>query len=340
MTEELGKPSDSQKVPLKAFILAAGYGSRLKPLTDKIPKPLATVCGVSLLEAALHKVKQAGAVSFAVNTHHLHDQIAMNLRDIGRHLSLPDVYVSREMNQILGTGGALVALKAWWKHSPLLVYNGDILSDMVLRQLVECHNQVRPIVTMAVRPQPPTDGGRSVWVDRHGYVWAICRRQDLTQALKSLKNLSPVRESELTECGFACSYMAEPNLLNYLPERAQLFDVISGFQSALENGRKIFSLSFDGFWADVGQPISLWKTNLEVARMTLQQQDMILGPSFTPSVLRFGPGNVVSPDAHVDSKAQLKNSVVLAGATVSAAESLTDHIRGYGLDLSFAATKS
>ncbi len=328
MSLELGKP-------LKSLVLAAGYGTRLRPLTDIIPKPLATVCGVSLLEAALFKVKQAGATAFAVNTHHLHDVLKAKLPEISSSLHLKDVFVSHECDAILGTGGALVALCSWWGDARLLVYNGDILSDMTLSHLTAHHERRRPLVTMAVRPSPPKDGGRSVWVDRDGYVCAICQKQDLSSHLSRLTGPHQIVAQELREFGFACAYIAEPGLLNFLPAKAEFYDLISGLQSAISHGQKILSVNYEGFWADVGTPQALWRANLDVGQMTSHDRQAILGRDLSSSVFAKGPDNVVSALAKVDSMAHLKNTVLLDDARVEASERLTNHIRGFGLNQSF-----
>ncbi len=332
MTKQLGKP-------LKSLILAAGYGTRLKPLTDVIPKPLTTVCGVPLLDAALARAKLAGATAFAVNSHHLHELILNRLKECGVGITGTEVFVSHEGREILGTGGALVALEDWWDDSPLLVYNGDILSDMALDQLSAAHHASKAIVTMAVRPAAPKDGGRSVWVDQNWEVRAICLKKDLPDALQlAAENPNGIGTNhlgQLREFGFACAYVTEPGLRAFLPKAAQFFDVISAFQAAIAQGQKLLAVSFDGFWADVGNPKSLWKANLDVAQMPPEARTRILGAGFSDKVLGYGPCNVVSREAEIHPKATMTNCVLLGSATVGASESLVNHIRGWGLDQSF-----
>ena len=328
MTNKVGKP-------LKSLVLAAGHGTRLRPLTNIIPKPLATVCGVALLEAALFRVKQAGATAVAVNTHHLHDVMAAKLSEICGHLNLKEVFVSHERDEILGTGGALLPIRSWWGDDRLLVYNGDILSNMALDRLAVSHEESKPLVTMAVRPIPPKDGGRSVWVDPSGYVRAICHRQDLSTFLQRSIGGPPSADHELRELGFACAYVAEPGLREFLPAKTQFYDLISAFQAALSSGQKILGVNYDCFWADVGTPLALWKTNLDVAAMGSQERQMLLGRDLAPSLFTSGPQNVVSPLAIVHRDARLIKTVLLDGADVAEKESLVNHIRGFGLNHAF-----
>jgi mannose-1-phosphate guanylyltransferase len=326
--------------PLKSLILSAGHGTRLRPLTDTIPKPLATICGVPLLEAALFKAKQAGATSFAINTHHLHHVIGAKLPEICKNLHLDRVFISHEPEDILGTGGALVALKSWWGDDRLLVYNGDILSDMDLNQLVASHDQLRPLVTIAVRSEPPKDGGRSVWVDDNGYVHAICLKKDLPQALESRKQDGATSaRAELREFGFACAYIAEPHLLEFLPKKPAHYDLISGFQSALRRGEKINAVNHNGYWADVGTPFALWKTNLDVAKMSSHERQKLLGRDLSSDLFAFGSNNVISPTSNVHPQAKINNTVLLEGASVESIETLINHIRGFGLNHAFEPQK-
>ena len=107
-------------------VLAAGRGSRMRPITDRIPKPLLTVDNEQLLDSALRRVR-ACSTATAVNAHHLADQIARAATELD-----PQVHVSFERDQLLGTAGALRHLRDWIAGRPVLVTNADLwLSDPV-----------------------------------------------------------------------------------------------------------------------------------------------------------------------------------------------------------------
>ncbi len=327
MDDKHGKPLKS----LKALVLAAGFGSRLRPLTDEIPKPLATVCGVPLFDCAVRLCVKAGVYDVAVNTHHLSDMMTKYALTHGKALGAKSIYMSHEPI-ILGTGGALVALAKWWGESPLLVYNGDIMADLDLRELARVHSQGNSLVTMAVHDNPPTDGGRSVWVGPDGLVKFIAKANDLPPKCDR-KNLS--------QHGFACAYVAEPGLRAFLPEKPQFFDLILAFNAALEAGHQITAFRHTGFWADIGNPKSLWETNLLVHQMSEKERTKILGEPITQAFpamsndVDLDRDSVVHVSSRVGKGATIKNSVLLAGAEVFEAETLVNVIRGYGLNSSF-----
>src|SRR5438132_12975355 len=91
---------------MKAMVLCAGFGTRLRPLTDKLPKPLVPLCGVPLLRFNLALLKNAGVKEVVINTHHLGAEMEKGARAIAADLAL-GVQVSREDKHILGTGGGV-----------------------------------------------------------------------------------------------------------------------------------------------------------------------------------------------------------------------------------------
>ena len=119
---------------MKAFLLAAGLGTRLKPLTDTIPKALVPVRGKPMLERLAAGLARGGVTEFALNTHHLSAPVERCLRarqDRGRFAALPrlPVRLYREP-ALLGTGGALLNAADFWGDAPLLVWNADIFADL------------------------------------------------------------------------------------------------------------------------------------------------------------------------------------------------------------------
>ena len=321
---------DKHGKALKCLVLSAGLGTRLRPLTDSIPKPLATVLGVPLLNCAVRRCVLAGSKDLAINTHHLADQVSNYIGKHFKELGAETLYVSHEIPDILGTGGALGAISDWWGESPLLVYNGDILSDLPLDDLVTKHLGSGMLVTLAVRDTPPKDGGRSVWIDESGCVKIIAKKDDLPKGLSNCR-----------EAGFACAYIAEPSLRAFLPKTPGFFDVILAFNSALAAGHEIRALEYRGFWADIGTPRSLWETNLLVGAMSRDEQIRLLGETPPKGIaardksIIIDSKSIVSVSASIGNAAKIENSVLLDGAVVDPSEMLKNAIRGLGLDLVF-----
>jgi NDP-sugar pyrophosphorylase family protein len=315
---------DKDGKPLKGLVLAAGLGTRLRPLTVSMPKPLATVCGTTLLDAAIAKLLNAGVKSLAVNSFHLPAKLQAHLTNSSEKTFGINIHVSLEAPVILGTGGAFLPLRSWWGDSPMLVYNGDILSDMNLSKLVAEHKKSKPLVTLAVRKTPPTDGGLSAWVDDHNHLKIFCLKKDL-----------PAKYNGLREFGYACAYVVEPSIFRYLPTSLVESSSIVAFNKALENNEIIKAVEFDGLWADIGTPKSLWETNLKVAAMSENNRADLLGKAYNPRQCKLLENNVLGSGNWRADPSLLSGCVFLGDASALPGEKLQNHLRGFGFDHAF-----
>ena len=118
---------------MKAFILAAGKGKRLKPITNNIPKPLIEIKGKPLLEWSLIKLRSAGIKEIVINLHYLGDQIVDYFGN-GKKLDLKINYSFEK--RLLGTGGALIQGKNFLNDSPFLLISGDLWTDYPFKRLL------------------------------------------------------------------------------------------------------------------------------------------------------------------------------------------------------------
>jgi Nucleoside-diphosphate-sugar pyrophosphorylase involved in lipopolysaccharide biosynthesis/translation initiation factor 2B, gamma/epsilon subunits (eIF-2Bgamma/eIF-2Bepsilon) len=134
---------------MKAMIFAAGLGTRLKPITDNLPKALVPIAGKPLLEHVILKLKYAGFDEIIVNVHHFPDLIIDFLRT-NNNFGIR-IEVSDERDFLLDTGGG-VSKTAWFfdDGQPFLVHNVDILSNVDLKALYDQHIQTNPLATLVV----------------------------------------------------------------------------------------------------------------------------------------------------------------------------------------------
>jgi len=138
-------------VKINAIILSAGFGSRLSPLTDILPKPLIPVFGLPMLQLVATNLKLAGIDSIAVNTHYLSDQISNAVSEFPEADSFEIFYEP----EILGTGGAVVNARSLLKqHDAFLIHNSDILTDFDLRKMLAYHHKSKAKITMVVLDGP------------------------------------------------------------------------------------------------------------------------------------------------------------------------------------------
>ena len=136
---------------MKALILAAGVGSRLRPLTDETPKALIPVGGVPMLERNLLRLRDAGVSSFVVNAHHHAEKVAAFCADLARRYAVA-VEVSREDGLLLDTGGALKKAAPLLRGpEPFFIHNADVVTDLDLRALMDAHRASGALATLAVR---------------------------------------------------------------------------------------------------------------------------------------------------------------------------------------------
>jgi N-acetyl-alpha-D-muramate 1-phosphate uridylyltransferase len=135
---------------MKAMILAAGLGTRLKPFTDKHPKALAAVNGKTILQRNIEYLASYGTKEVIVNVHHFADQIIDFLKENNGFGS--NITVSDETNEVLETGGG-IKKAAWFfekDEAPFVVMNVDILTDMNLKEMIFQHVKSNPLATLAV----------------------------------------------------------------------------------------------------------------------------------------------------------------------------------------------
>jgi len=139
-----------QTIPTKAMILAAGLGTRLRPITDTIPKALVKVGVRTLLEGAIRHLADYGVKEIVINVHHFADQVIQYLNQ-NRNFSL-NITISDERDQLLDTGGGLKKVSRFFEGGmPFFVRNVDIISDLDLHSMMEQHLKSHALVTLAVR---------------------------------------------------------------------------------------------------------------------------------------------------------------------------------------------
>ena len=134
---------------MKAMIFAAGFGSRLKPWTDHHPKALAVVNGKTLLQRNIEYLQKYGISEVIVNVHHFSDQI-ISILDKNKGWGSV-VTISDETDAVLETGGGLKKASWYFKNEPIfVVMNVDILTDMSLSKMIQQHQHLQPMATLAV----------------------------------------------------------------------------------------------------------------------------------------------------------------------------------------------
>src|SRR5712691_4590359 len=136
---------------MKAMILAAGLGTRLKPLTDTRPKALVELSGRTLLEITLTRLRTFGVTEVIINVHHFADMIIDYLK-ANKNFGMR-IEVSREQ-VLLDTGGGLKKAAWFFGDEPFILHNVDVISTIDLRRMLQFHAEHQALATLAVRDRP------------------------------------------------------------------------------------------------------------------------------------------------------------------------------------------
>ena len=218
---------------MKALVLAAGLGTRLRPYTDHTPKPLFTVNGRPLLAMAIEKLHAAGVESVIVNTHHHHSQVETYLAETTFPLPVAVCHETR----ILGTGGAIRNVSAHWHPGPLLVVNADIVHNVDLARVVRFHQSHGYPVTMVMHDREEFN---TVAVDEDDFVTRFgCSRGE---------------PHDRRIMAFTGLHVVDRRVLDYLPPQGPAH-IIDAYSRMLKNGERIKAyIVKDHYWQDIGTP--------------------------------------------------------------------------------------
>jgi N-acetyl-alpha-D-muramate 1-phosphate uridylyltransferase len=221
--------------PTKAMVLAAGLGVRMRPLTDKMPKPLVPVAGRPLLDHVLDKLADAGVSEAVVNVHYLPDQIIEHTASRTR----PRVIISDERDQVLGTGGGVVKALPLLGPDPFFHINSDTMwIDGVrpnLARLAETFEPSRMDILLLMAPTTSSIG----YGGRGDY------------SMLPDGALRKRREHQVVPFVYAGAAIMSPSLFADAP--AGEFSLTKMFDRANEQER-LFGLRLDGVWMHVGTP--------------------------------------------------------------------------------------
>ncbi len=221
--------------PSKAMVLAAGLGVRMRPLTDKMPKPLVRVAGSALLDHVLDKLGEAAVTEAVVNVHYLPDQIIDHTKGRTR----PRVIISDERDQVLGTGGAVVKALPLLGKAPFFHVNADTMwIDGVrpnLARLAETFDAARMDILLLMAPTASSIG----YGGRGDY------------SMLADGALRKRRENQVVPFVYAGAAIMSPSLFADAPSGE--FSLTKMFDRANEQER-LFGLRLDGVWMHVGTP--------------------------------------------------------------------------------------
>ncbi len=235
---------------MKALILAAGFGTRMAPITDAIPKPLLPVVNVPVIEYNINFLKYYGVKDIFINLHHNGEKIAKALGS-GKRFGVKLHYLREK--EILGTGGAIGSLKGI-VDQPFVVINSDTIFDFDFEEMINSHFCSGKKVTLGMIPSNPKDSRSVVTVDENSRV---------VRMLDS----SIYRTIPEGNCIFTGVHIIDPSVLEYIPDDVFVSITNYVYQRMVEGGDHINGYIIDGKWWDMGNPDDYIACNFELLKL-------------------------------------------------------------------------
>lgn len=274
---------------LNCFILAAGFGERLRPITNHIPKPLLPVLGQPVLELLIRKMLALDVNKIGINVHYKKQLIQewISCSEYKNIVLFPE-------DPILDTGGALRNAAALLAGSDFIVHNGDIVSDIELSSLIEYHRTTKNLATLAVHHYPKFN---HVALDAKGF-------------LKGVGKSCGVSSGRLVAFTGIAAY--SPEFLKFLPSGAS--SVVDAWLSAAAAGYRVGTFDVSGCsWSDIGSPSAY--ASAVIGRLRNEGESVHIAVSTQGCSNLSLDGVVVIENGCTLGNSSLKNCIVLPGGT-------------------------
>jgi mannose-1-phosphate guanylyltransferase len=258
------------------FVLAAGFGNRLRPLTDVLPKPAVPLMGLPMVGHVLARLHRDGFDRAVVNAHHLPDALCDEVTT-WRDRRCPDLSVefSLEQPDILGTGGGLVAARSLIGASSAAIVNGDILCDFDLPAMVEHHRRSGAAATLLLAEHPDVETFGAIVVDDGGRVL------DLAGLVSRDDDAAGGAAGSAVGRGvFAGVHIVDDVVFDFLPPSGFACIVRQGYVPMMKAGLDVRAVFHRGTWNDLGTLERYLQTHVD-----------LLDQGFPP-----GASSLVEPD--------------------------------------------
>ena len=284
---------------MKAMILAAGLGTRLRPLTTHRPKALVPVANRPMIERVIEYLRWHGTDSLIVNAHHHSRQLVTHLAE-GRYPGMA-IHVKVEP-EILGTGGGIKNTERFWGHKPFVVMNVDILTDIDLGKALEAHERAGNLATLILHQYKPFN---QVLIDEHLNITDIA------------SGPGPGR------LAFTGIHIMEPEILSHIPE-GRFSSIVECYRRLIREGASVGAYVSTGhYWRDVGTMESYLSANREA----LNEDPVLAGPGcrIHPSA-RLREWTVIGGDAALEEGVEIRRSVLWEGVKVREGVKVVDSV--------------
>ena len=241
---------------MKAMLFAAGLGTRLRPLTETLPKCLVPVNGRPMIDYPLMLLRHYGIHEIVVNVHYHAERVEEYLGD-GSRFGV-DIAYSREP-VLLDTGGGLLGARSFLDKDTFVIMNSDVLIDLRLDEVLRFHRERRATATLVLRKDPHAEAYGSIWTDAQGNIRKLLHREAPGDGAGALKQYM-----------FTGVHVVEPRIFRYM-EGPEPFSITrTTYPRMLAGGEPLYGFPFDGDWHDLGTPERLKATEGKLLRGRLK----------------------------------------------------------------------
>jgi len=284
---------------MKAMILAAGLGTRLRPLSLNKPKALVPVGNRPVIDMVINFLKENNVSEIIINAHHHHQQIVKHLAG-GRPYGI-NIQVRVEP-EILGTGGGIKNTEDFWDTDPFIAINSDILTNIDLLKAYDFHRRNKGLATLILHDQPPFNQIR------------IDSKMDI---------LDITNDNRPGRLAFTGIHIIEPELLSYIPGGA-FSNIIDCYRELARKDKPVKAYVSAGHkWQDIGTVESYILANKE----TLQGNHFLLGPdSQIPGSTRLRDWAIVGEKTRLEQGVEITRSILWEKVTVKRGVKVVDSI--------------
>ncbi len=311
--------SSPAKVQADAVVLVGGMGTRLRPLTMSLPKPMLPTAGLPFLTHLLSKIAAAGIEHVVLGTSYRAAVFEAEFGD-GSKLGLQIDYVFEE--QALGTGGGIANVADKLRHDTAIIFNGDVLSGVDLRELTAAHLRTEADVTLhLVRVGDPRAFG-CVPTDESGVVQAF---------------LEKTQDPPTDQINAGC-YVFKRSVIDRIPRGREVSVEREVFPGLLADGLKVCGYVDATYWRDMGTPDDFVRGSADLVRGLVSSpaldghrgESLVQeGASVAPGAVLIG-GTVVGRGAEIGPGVRLDGAVVFDGARIDAGSTIERSIVGFG----------
>ena len=297
---------------MRAFVMAAGYGTRLGALGEEIPKPLLPLGGVPLIGFALEKLAALGVGEAAVNLHHGAEKIRSALGDYAHGVHIHYFHEP----EILGTAGGIRNAEAFLceRNEPFFVINADALCGVDLKAVLDHHQEGDFLATLILRRSPEAEE------------YGVLEFDEAGRLRKFLGASAPgIPQGELSQAMFTGLSIMSPEMLSHIPAGVASDISTQVYPRLMESDARIGAVLSDSYWMDVGTPSRYLQANMDVVSgefapdFSWPPKGFLLmeGP-----VMKWGEGSIeppvlMGPDAVIQKNARAGPfTAMMAGATL------------------------